>query len=274
MNTDSPSRTAMLVTAYRARASEARNPICHDRYARALAGEEGFAFARELDAVSPNMELWIAVRTAYLDALVRAAPPEVSQVVILGAGFDTRGKRLARPGVRFFEVDAPASLAERRRRIAQLADYDSGAVEVSCDFETQDFVDRLCAVGFEPQVPALIVWEGVTYYLTDAAVRGTLTRVAQALSPRTTIVFDHVGRRFVTGQGTSSEDAGTREQLGSAGEPMIWGVDHALPLLFELGFRHVQQDTFDEACLTHTGTYDRERKFRFQHLVQARVARD
>ena len=62
--------------------------------------------------------------------------------------------------------------------------------------------------------------------------------------------------------------------VNPAGEPMIWGVDHALPLLYELGFRHVQEDTFDEACLTHTGTYDRARKFRFQHLVQARVARD
>ena len=259
MNSDSPSRTAMLVAAYRARASEAPAPICDDRFARALAGEEGFAFARELDVVSPNMELWIAVRTAYLDALVRAATQEVSQVVILGAGFDTRAKRLARSGVRFFEVDAPASLAERRRRIALLSEYVCDAVTVSCDFETQ--------------VPALIVWEGVSYYLSEGAVRATLSRVAQALSPRTTIVFDHVGRRFVAGQGTSTEDKGTRERLGSAGEPMIWGVDHALPLLYELGFRHVRQDTFDEACLTHTGTYDRERKFRFQFLVQARVAR-
>ncbi|MBK8590086.1 MAG: SAM-dependent methyltransferase [Sandaracinaceae bacterium] len=273
MNSDSPSRTAMLVAAYRARASEAPAPICDDRFARALAGEEGFAFARELDVVSPNMELWIAVRTAYLDALVRAATQEVSQVVILGAGFDTRAKRLARSGVRFFEVDAPASLAERHRRIALLPEYVCDAVTVSCDFETQDFVDQLCAVGFEPQVPALIVWEGVSYYLSEGAVRGTLARVAQALSPRTTIVFDHVGRRFVAGQGTSTEDQGTRERLGSAGEPMIWGVDHALPLLYELGFRHVRQDTFDEACLIHTGTYDRERKFRFQFLVQARVAR-
>lgn len=264
----------MLVAAYRARASEAQKPKCDDRYARTLAGEEGFAFAREMDAVSPNMELWVAVRTAYLDAVVRAATERVTQVVILGAGFDTRGKRLARPGVRFFEVDAPASLAERKKRLARIADYDSSAVEVSCDFETQDFIEQLVAVGFEPQVPALILWEGVSYYLSEAAVRGTLGRVAQALSPETTIVFDHVGRRFVAGQGTSLEDQGTRERLGSVGEPMIWGVDHALPLLFELGFRSVREDTFDEACLTYTGTYERERKFRFQHLVQARVARD
>lgn len=263
----------MLVAAYRARASEAPAPICDDPYARVLAGEEGFAFARDMDAVSPNMELWVAVRTAYLDAVVRAATEQVTQVVILGAGFDTRGKRLARTGVRFFEVDAPASLAERRRRLALLPDYDSNAVEVSCDFETQDFIDQLVSVGFEPQVPAFILWEGVSYYLSEAAVRGTLGRVAQALSPHTTIVFDHVGKRFVAGQGTSTEDQGTRERLGSAGEPMIWGVDHALPLLFELGFRSVSETNFDEACLTYTGTYDRDRKFRFQHLVHARVAR-
>ncbi len=264
----------MLVAAYRARASEAAAPICSDPYARTLAGEEGFAFAREMDAVAPNMELWVAVRTAYLDAVVRAATQDVSQVVILGAGFDTRAKRLAHEGVRFFEVDAPASLAERKRRLALLPDYRSDAVEVSCDFETEDFVDRLAAVGFDRGVPALVLWEGVSYYLSEAAVRATLGRVAEALHPRSTLVFDHVGRRFVAGQGTSPEDQGTRERLGSVGEPMIWGVDHALPLLFELGFRSVRADDFDEACLTHTGTYDRARKFRFQHLVHARVARD
>ncbi|MCB9628072.1 MAG: SAM-dependent methyltransferase [Sandaracinaceae bacterium] len=273
MLSDSPSRTAMLVAAYRARASEAPEPICHDPFARALAGDEGFAFAREVDASAPNMELWIAVRTAYLDALVTAESETLRQVVILGAGFDSRAKRLARPGVRFFEVDAPASLAERQRRLALLPDYGDHAAAVSCDFEREDFVERLASVGFRPDEPALIVWEGVSYYLSEPAVRATLARVAQALHPETVIVFDHVGKRFIAGVTSSEEDAATKSHLGAAGEPMIWGIDHALPLLFELGYRDVRQDTFDEACLRFTGTYDRERKFRFQHLVRARVAR-
>lgn len=273
MDSDTPSRTAMLVAAYRARATEAAEPICDDPYARALAGEEGFAFARQVDRSAPHMELWIAVRTAYLDALVREQTATLRQVVILGAGFDTRAKRLARAGVRFFEVDAAASLEERGRRLAALPDYGEHAARVSCDFESQDFVERLASVGFDPEEPALILWEGVSYYLSESAVRGTLARIADALHPESLVAFDHVGKRFIAGQTASPDDDATRSQLGDAGEPMIWGTDHALPLLFELGYRDVRQDTFDEACLRYTGTYERERKFRFQQLVQARVAR-
>jgi O-methyltransferase involved in polyketide biosynthesis len=128
-------------------------------------------------------------------------------------------------------------------------------------------------VGFQPDLPALVLWEGVSYYLSEPAVRATLARVAEALHPESRIVFDHVGKRFIAGQTHSAEDAATKSRLRTAGEPMTWGVDHALPLLFELGYRDVQQDTFDEACLRYTGTYERDRKFRFQYLVQARVGR-
>ena len=272
MQSDSPSRTAMLVAAYRALATEAPEPICHDPFARHLAGDEGFAFARQMDRVAPNMQLWIAVRTAYLDAVVREhTRAGTQQVVILGAGFDTRAKRLAAEGVRFFEVDAPASLRERERRLSQLPDYGTHATSVACDFEHEDFVERLVSVGFEVHQPALVVWEGVSYYLSEPAVCATLQRAAEGLHPDTTVVFDHVGKRFVAGDTRSAEDAATRSRLGEAGEPMIWGMDHPFPVLYELGYRDVRQDTFDEACLRFTGTYDRERRFRFQYLVQARV---
>ena len=38
---------------------------------------------------------------------------------------------------------------------------------------------------------------------------------------------------------------------------------------YEEGFRYVNVTSFDELCLTLTGTYDRARKFRFQHIAVA-----
>ena len=71
------------------------------------------------------MELWLALRVAYLDRLVGLAVDRLSirQVVILGAGYDTRAARLPRAGVRFFEVDHPATQAAKRERLAQLDGY-------------------------------------------------------------------------------------------------------------------------------------------------------
>jgi methyltransferase (TIGR00027 family) len=100
------------MAAYRARASAQADPLCRDPWAAKLAGEEGFDLARRYDEGYPAMELWTAVRTAFIDARVRRAvgPPwSMTQVVLLGAGFDARAARLASPGARFFEVDPAAT---------------------------------------------------------------------------------------------------------------------------------------------------------------------
>jgi len=56
------------------------------------------------------------------------------------------------------------------------------------------------------------------------------------------------------------------------GEPLLFGTDHAIPLLHEVGFRKAHVTSFDEIALNLTGTYDRARTFRFQHVVLASVA--
>jgi methyltransferase (TIGR00027 family) len=259
----------LLVAAYRARASARPSPICEDPWAAALAGEEGMALAAEQDRWFPHLELWTAVRTAYLDAHVRHWTAHgFAQVVLLGAGVDTRAVRLARPGVRFFEVDQPATQAYKRERVAALPGYAAGAATyVSCDFESDDFVERLVAAGFAVDQPALILWEGVTPYLTDAAIRATLRRVAGGLHPGSILLFDHL----LQARPPSGKKEDTREFVGRLGEPVRFGSKDPVPMLAECGFRHVRSLSFDEACLTLTGTYLREREFRFQRIVFATV---
>jgi len=193
----SASRTAVMVAGYRARATARPEPICDDPWAAPLAREEGERLSRELDRVQLDMETWIAVRTRVIDDRLRhALGPQVRarQVVILGAGLDTRAARMAREGVRFFEVDQPASQADKLARLARLEGYPRGAAtHVACDFEHQDFLEELEKAGFDGGAPAFVVWEGVTPYLTERAVRATFHRVAHGCHPRTVLVFDHVG---------------------------------------------------------------------------------
>src|SRR5688500_2926243 len=118
------SRTALLVCGYRARASARDNPLCTDPWAAAFAGEEGIELSRQMDAAFPPGELWIALRTAFLDrGVTQMLDGGARQVVVLGAGFDARAARLARPGVRFFEVDHPATQDEKRKRAAAIPGY-------------------------------------------------------------------------------------------------------------------------------------------------------
>ncbi len=271
--TTTASKTALMVCAYRARASKAENPLFVDPWADAIAGAEGQAIADRLDARWPPMALWLALRVAYLDRLVGQAVDQLSirQVVILGAGYDTRAARLPRAGVRFFEVDHPATQAEKRARLAKLDGYPiEAATYASCNFEREDPIERLVACGFSTTEPALVLWEGVTMYLTEAAVRATATRLATGLDPRSLVAFDHLGKRMAAGQ-VPQRDLESRDFVGELGEPVQWGMDDPLPLLYETGFRWVRSIDFNEIALELVGDYQRDRQFRFVHIALAAV---
>jgi methyltransferase (TIGR00027 family) len=268
------SKTALMVCAYRARATGRPEPICRDPWAATLAGDEGAALAAAFDARFPHMELWLALRVAYLDELVTYWTAEgIRQVVILGAGLDTRAARLARDGVQFYEVDHPATQADKRARLAKLDGYPVAAPRfVAVDFESgADFVDELARAGFDPAQPALIVWEGVVPYLTEAAVRATARRVATGLHPRSILAFDLVGKRMVEGLANREKDKHTADYVAGLGEPIRFGTNDILPLLAAEGFRQVQVHSFDELALAATGTYDRSREFRFQSIAVCSV---
>ena len=268
----SASKTALMVCAYRARASKWERPLFVDPFAEALAGPDGEAIAARLDPKFPPMGLWLALRVAYLDRVVQRAIDELSirQVVILGAGYDTRAARMPRSGVRFFEVDHPATQAAKRDKLASIPGYPlDAATFVSCDFEREDPIDRLAANGLVPTDPAVVIWEGVVMYLTEPAIRTTATRLAAGLDPRSLVAFDFVGKKFAAGQSASQSDRETAAYVGELGEPLRHGTDDILPLLYECGFRWVRSLDFNELALEMLGDYKRERMFRFQHIALA-----
>ena len=274
----SASKTALMVCAYRARASRWDKPLFVDPWAAAIAGDEGEAIARVLDARYPPMETWLALRVAYLDRLVGRAVDQLSirQVVILGAGYDTRAARLPRAGVRFFEVDHPATQASKRETLAKLPGYPvDAATYVSCNFEREDPIDRLGVSGFATSQPALVIWEGVVPYLTEPAIRATATRLATGLHPRSLVAFDFVGKKFaeasMRSEAAREAASAQRALVADLGEPVRYGSDDILPLLFDCGFRWVRQLDFNELALEMLGDYKRERQFRFQHIALAAV---
>ncbi len=260
-----------MVAAYRARAGAAYGGLCDDPWAAALAGPDGFEVAARFDKAFPYMDLWIAVRTAFIDRRLKAmVAAGFDQVVILGAGLDTRAARLASEGVRFFEVDQPASQALKRERLAALEGYPEGAATfASCDFEREDFLDRLSACGFEAGRPAFFIWEGVTPYLSEQAVRGTLERIAGGTAPASVVIFDIMRAKMAESEALAGQGRATNETLGGLGEPLTWGINDPLPLLVEAGFRHTLTLPFDVLCCALEGSYVREREFRFQSIVQA-----
>lgn len=173
----------------------------------------------------PGMFLYHQARTKQMDALFAAGVGAADQVVILGAGLDTRAYRFADVvrHKRVFEVDHPGTAAWKHRRLARL-DLPRGHVAyVSMDFTTDSLDERLAAAGYDSAGSTFFLWEGVSMYLPEAAVRATLEFVAQARS--SAIVFDYVFASALTDPDRYFGASQYHQEVGRRNEPLRFGVD-------------------------------------------------
>lgn len=165
-----------------------------------------------------RMRPWIdgiVLRVAFIDAVIAQA--SARQVVVLGAGLDTRAWRLeALRGARVFEVDHPATQAYKHERAGLLGAPVTEVRYVPVDFTRDDLPSALRAAGYEPEVPTVWVWEGVTMYLDDAALRGTLRAIRALSAPGSTLLA-----HYHEPERAAPASAGRRLMFSWLGEPQI-----------------------------------------------------
>jgi methyltransferase (TIGR00027 family) len=122
----------------------------------------------------------IALRTAVIDEAVRmAAKDGVDQIVLLGAGFDSRAYRMAElASCVVFEIDHPATQRAKKRRIEQRSALAKEVRYAPCDFIRVSLEQALDDADFDSSRPSCWIWEGVTMYLPNSAIEDTLNTVA------------------------------------------------------------------------------------------------
>ena len=157
-----------------------------------------------LERMSPGAFGYFNARTRYFDEVLRQRAADVDQLVLLGAGFDSRPLRFAPQlaRVRVFEVDTPQVLRLRNERLRGVADHVS-RVSVPIDFEHDDLGHVLCKAGFEKGARSFFLWEGVTYYLPPQTVDAVLDKIGALSATGRSLLFDYVTHDFFAGDHTS-----------------------------------------------------------------------
>ena len=164
-------------------------------------------------------------RTRLIDDVACEAGPTVEQIVILGAGFDTRAHRLpALGGVAVFEVDHPATQAAKRSVVRSLGLSTATVTYVAIDFERQSLEQELRAAGLGTGLPSLFIWEGVTNYLSDSAVDETLLATGRLAGPGSVLVFTYIDAGVLDGSVSFPEAKRWLANVRRAGEPWIFGL--------------------------------------------------
>lgn len=180
------------------------------------------AALRVFDLLWAGLHAHIALRVRYVDDACEAAiSAGINQLVLLGAGFDTTSLRRAAAPVTIFEVDAPTTQAEKRPVVERLSPprHDGRICWVACDFEHDTLHERLLSAGYDPARATLVVWLGVTPYLTRGAIDATLADLAGLCAPGSRLVLDYIRAGVVSASTPWKGAARIARMVARRGEP-------------------------------------------------------
>lgn len=259
------SKMAELIALHRV--AESRKPegerICYDPYAVHFVDPETLVFAasnpektKEMseyyERLFPGLANSIRARVRYFDDFVKNSLDKgLRQLVILGAGYDTRAYRIEglKGKVRVFEVDHPDTQSVKIEKIKKIfGSLPDHVTYVPVDFETDNFGERLIAQGYDRSLKTLFLLEGLIMYIPPEAVDETLSFIAKNSGKGSVILFDYYPESLVDGSCELDAGKNIHNYLVQVGEPLKFGIKEGMvePFLAERGFSRVKDVTDEE----------------------------
>lgn len=218
----------------------------------------------------------LAARTVAIDDAVRER--RHSQLVVLGAGLDARAWRMRKlPQTTVFEVDRPASQADKRRRVRNLEPVTEELTFVPVEFGTDSLTGALESAGHRSELPTTWIWEGVLPYLTTDQVRATLADVAERSAPGSQLIATYPQRHTVSRPAhyalkTVFAIAGRPDPMGEERHVSAWRPAAMRDLLEDFGFT-VVSDRDLKSIADDVGVRTRHpRRLANGHVVVAEVS--
>lgn len=163
----------------------------------------------------------------YDEILLDEVSNGVPQVLVLGAGLDSRAYRFAErlKGVRVFEVDQPAMTSYKRGRVeATFGSTPAHVAYVAHDLTTRSLEEALVDSGFDVSAPVLVLWIGVTMYLPSSVVDEVLAWVG-GLPEGSSLGFDYMEQGFFEDEKRFSLEGKTRLFFALGGEHFVGGFE-------------------------------------------------
>jgi methyltransferase (TIGR00027 family) len=172
---------------------------------------------------------YVIARTKYIDSVFRQALADrFAQILIFGAGFDTRALRFREEAsrTRIFELDAPPTLGAkigqyRKRRLS----VPPNLVFVPIDFDQESIAGKLEQAGFRRGAKTLFAFEGVLEYLQPGSVDLVFRTIRELGGAGSEIVFNYAYTSVIRGEDTYYGEKGALETLSKVGEPWHFGIE-------------------------------------------------
>lgn len=172
---------------------------------------------------------YVCARTKVMDAaFLEALEARFVQIVLLGAGFDTRALRFGEHnhGTKVFELDAPATQTPKLEIICKKRlDIPPELVFAPIDFDREEILEVLTRAGYQDGKMTLFLWEGVTMYLSSEAVDSTLAFIRKHAAPGSQIVFDYIYASVLRQENRFYGEQGIFKTVAKTGEGWTFGLE-------------------------------------------------
>jgi methyltransferase (TIGR00027 family) len=228
---------------------------------------------RALGAASLGLSFDVPLRSAAIDDVVRrAVKAGARQLVLLGAGLDARAWRMPElEQVTVFELDHPATRVYKQERVGQLSPLARRVCHVAIDFERQRIDEVLAAAGFDVAQPSCWIWEGVSMYLSRAAIEKTLGTIAELSAPGSTLVMTYIPPDY----GSPALKAVAGRLARWLGEPVLGEIEprELASLLSRLGFRVESDDAAPDWARRYWPSREAKRIRAWERLLVASLSR-
>jgi methyltransferase (TIGR00027 family) len=182
-------------------------------------------------ATVPGIKLHYALRKRYLEEIARNALSKgISQVVVIGAGFDTLALRLheAFPDARFFEIDHPVTQRVKKRVVESQPATQSNLKFISLDLAHGNLeASLLAAAEYRPEIDTLFVAEGLLMYLASAEIDLILQFIRYHSGPQSRFAFTFMETQRDGRIGFRESSLVVDAWLRLQGESFKWGIHRA-----------------------------------------------
>jgi methyltransferase (TIGR00027 family) len=234
-----PIRSAIAVAALRAASTKEADPAIAnpDHQARyfvsgvyTLLVSLPFRLSRRIiEWITPGSYSYFLARTWFIDHYFKqAVSRNIKQMVILGAGYDSRASRLLGNDndITIFEIDLPATQQDKLRKMkkAGLLTQANKVVYIPDNFNEAGLEHMLRENGFDFEKPCFFIFEGVSYYLEEQSVIDVFKFVGERCAKGSAIAFDYSIKSFVEGQENTYGGKKMQKWLKKNNEPFKFGL--------------------------------------------------
>ena len=278
VNRENPSKTAETIAMVRV--SESRKPedecVCYDPHAIRFISQEVLDFAAHNpekyktfvarnERLVPGASNSIVARVRFFDDIVKSSINDgLEQLVILGAGYDTRAYRIeGLDKIKVLEIDHPATQSIKIEKITEifgsLPDY---VTYIPIDLELNNFGQQLLESGYNKSLKTLFIMEGLLMYLSPEMVDKILSFTVHNSGKGSAIIFDYIPLSVV--DGTCKLEAGQNWRNGvmAVGEPFLFGIKDGeiQSFLVQRGFGNIKNMTSEDYKKAYFHGKNKDRK--------------